>query len=79
MTPHKPATLSTQSGLLTPRHRGARTPLLLVVAMCGVQLLLLAVLGGGLTVARVTLMRLDDALEGARVLPLWLKGTLSAR
>ena len=66
MTPHKPAALSTQSGLLSPQQRGARTPLLLVVALCIVQTLLLAVLGGGLTGARWTLERLDAALEGAR-------------
>jgi len=66
MTPHKPAALSTQSGLLSPRQRGARTPLLLVAALCVMQTLLLAVLGGGLTGARWTLERLDAALEGAR-------------
>ncbi len=69
MTPHKPAALSTQSGLLSPRQRGVRTPLLLVVALCVVQTLLLAVLGGGLTGARWTLERLDAALEGARRSP----------
>jgi hypothetical protein len=69
MTPHKPAALSTQSGLLSPRQRGARTPLLLVVALCVMQLLLLAVLGGGLTGARWTLERLDAALEGVRRSP----------
>ena len=68
MTPRKPDALNTQGGLLSRPKPTMRTQLLLVCALCFVQLLVLAVLGGGATVARLLEQRVDTALEGTLVL-----------
>ncbi|KAK9840624.1 hypothetical protein WJX81_005218 [Elliptochloris bilobata] len=64
MTPRKPAALNTQGGLLTRPSSGTRMHLLLICGLCFAQLLVLAVLGGGLTVTRLMVERVDVALEG---------------
>ena len=65
MTPRKPDALNMQGGLLLRQKPHARTQLLLVCALCFVQLLVLAALGGGVTTARLLEQRVETALEGA--------------
>ena len=65
MTPRKPAALSTLSGLLTRPQPNLRSYLVLLGVMSFVQLLVLVVLGGGLTITRNVLERVDIAIEGA--------------
>ena len=67
MTPRKPDALNTQGGLLLRQKPTMRTQLLLVCALCFVQLLVLAALGGGATAARLLEQRVDTALEGTQV------------
>ena len=67
MTPRKPDALNTQGGLLLRQKPTMRTQLLLVCALCFVQLLVLAALGGGVNSARLLEQRVDTALEGTRV------------
>ena len=64
MTPRKPDALNTQGGLLLRQKPTMRAQLLLVCALCFVQLLVLAALGGGATAARLLEQRVDTALEG---------------
>lgn len=64
MTPRKPAALSTQGGLLLRPQSNLGTMLVLLSVLSFAQLLVLAVLGGGLTVTRNVLNRVDIAVEG---------------
>lgn len=65
MTQRKPAALSTLSGLLTRPQPNLRSYLVLLGVVSFVQLLLMVVLGGGLTITRDVLERVDTAMAGA--------------
>ena len=77
MTPRKPDALNTQGGLLSRPKPTMRTQLLLVCALCFVQLLVLAALGGGATAARLLEQRVDTALEGTQVSALAVFSTVN--